>query len=97
MEEALRAGRVLDRVLIARGAGGPRLQEIIDAARAHSVPVRFEPREALDRASNGAAHQGVVAFSAAQRYAALEGILPGAQLLVAPSSGPRMPPAPRLF
>ena len=69
-------------MLIARGAGGPRLQEIIDAARERSVPVRFEPRETLDRASNGAPHQGVVAFAAAQRYAGLEQVLPGAQLLV---------------
>ena len=84
MREALRAGRTLDRVLIARGAGGPRLQEIIDLSRARSVPVRFEPREALDRASNGAAHQGVVAFGAAQRYAELADVLAGAgvQLLV---------------
>ncbi|HYL35262.1 MAG TPA: 23S rRNA (guanosine(2251)-2'-O)-methyltransferase RlmB [Bryobacteraceae bacterium] len=82
VQEALRAGRTLDRVLIARGAGGPRLQEIIDAARERSVPVRFEPRETLDRASNGATHQGVVAFAASQRYAGLEQVLPGAQLLV---------------
>ena len=84
MREALRAGRTLDRVLIARGAGGPRLQEIIDLSRARSVPVRFEPREALDRASNGAAHQGVVAFGAAQRYAELDDVLAGTgvQLLV---------------
>lgn len=82
MREALRAGRALDRILIARGAGGPRLQEIVDLAREHSVSVRFEPREALDRASNGAAHQGVVAFGAAQRYAELEDIPASAQLLV---------------
>jgi 23S rRNA (guanosine2251-2'-O)-methyltransferase len=84
VREALRAGRALDRLLIARGAGGPRLQEIIDLARQRSVPVRFEPREALDRASNGAAHQGVVAFGAAQRYAELDDVLAGAgtQLLV---------------
>ncbi len=84
MREALRAGRPLDRLLIARGAGGPRLQEIIDLARERSVSVRFEPREALDRASNGAAHQGVVAFGAAERYAELDDVLSGAgaQLLV---------------
>jgi 23S rRNA (guanosine2251-2'-O)-methyltransferase len=39
------------------------------------VSVRFEPREALDRASNGAAHQGVVAFGAAERYAELDDVL----------------------
>lgn len=83
VQEALRAGRTLDRILIARGAGGPRLQEIIDAARDRSIPVRFEPREALDRASNNATHQGVVAFGAAQRYGDLQHVLSGgAQLLV---------------
>ena len=84
MREALRAGRALDRLLIARGSGGPRLQEIIDLAREHSVPVRFEPREALDRASNSAAHQGVVAFGAVQRYAELEDVAAraGVELLV---------------
>jgi 23S rRNA (guanosine2251-2'-O)-methyltransferase len=84
VREALRAGRPLDRVLIARGAGGPRLQEIIDLCRERSVSVRFEPREALDRSSNGAAHQGVVAFGAAERYAELDDVLSGAgvQLLV---------------
>jgi 23S rRNA (guanosine2251-2'-O)-methyltransferase len=79
VREALRAARPLDRVLIARGAGGPRLQEIIDLARQRAVSVRFEPREALDRASNGAAHQGVVAFGAAQRYADLDDVLSGTE------------------
>jgi 23S rRNA (guanosine2251-2'-O)-methyltransferase len=82
VREALRAGRALDRVLIARGAGGPRLQEIIDAARERAIPLRFEPREALDRAANNAAHQGVVAFGAAQRYADLEQVVQSAELLV---------------
>jgi 23S rRNA (guanosine2251-2'-O)-methyltransferase len=79
VREALCAARPLDRVLIARGAGGPRLQEIIDLARQRAVSVRFEPREALDRASNGAAHQGVVAFGAAQRYADLDDVLSGTE------------------
>jgi 23S rRNA (guanosine2251-2'-O)-methyltransferase len=82
VREALRAERALDRILIARGAGGPRLQEIIDAARERAIPLRFEPREALDRASNNAAHQGVVAFGASQHYAELEQVIEGTQLLV---------------
>ena len=72
VREALRAGRTLDRVLIARGAAGVRLQEIIDLARERSIAVRFEPREALDRASNGAVHQGVMAFGAAHVYTDLD-------------------------
>lgn len=82
VREALLAGRTLDRVLIARGAAGPRLQEIIDLCRERSVPLRFEPREALDRVSHSATHQGVIAFGAAQRYADLEQVVKHAQLLV---------------
>jgi len=79
--EALRAGHPLDRLLIAQGAGGPRLQEIIDLARRASIPVRFEPRSALDRLAGTAAHQGVVALGAAKKYADLDQAV-AAQLVV---------------
>ncbi len=69
--EALRAGRPIDRVLVAQGAGGQRLQEIIDLARQGGVTVRFEPRASLDRLAGSAAHQGVVAMGASTRYADL--------------------------
>jgi 23S rRNA (guanosine2251-2'-O)-methyltransferase len=82
VREALRAGRALERVSVARGAGGARLQEIIDLCRKAGVPVRFEPREALDRLSRNAPHQGVVAIAAAQRAARLEDVLAQAGLLV---------------
>ena len=70
--EALRAHHPLDRLLVAEGAGGPRLQEIIDMARRASVPVRFEPRSALDRLAGTPAHQGVVAMGATAKYADLD-------------------------
>jgi 23S rRNA (guanosine2251-2'-O)-methyltransferase len=70
--EALKAGRPLERLVVAQGAGGPRLQEIIDLARRASVAVRFEPRSALDRLAGSAAHQGVVALGAAKPYADLD-------------------------
>ena len=70
--EALRAGRPLERLVVAQGAGGPRLQEIIDMARRAAVPVRFEPRTALDRLAGSSAHQGVVALGAARQYAGLD-------------------------
>jgi 23S rRNA (guanosine2251-2'-O)-methyltransferase len=72
VREALRAGRPLDRVLIVKGAAGPRLQELIELCRERKVPVRFETREQLDRAAGGEGHQGVIAFGAAERYAKLE-------------------------
>ena len=80
--EALRARHPLERLLVAQGAGGPRLQEIIDLARRASIPVRFEPRAALDRLAGTSAHQGVVAMGAAQRYADFDGLAPCEMLVV---------------
>ena len=37
--EALRAKHPLERLLVVEGAGGPRVQEIIDLARRASLPV----------------------------------------------------------
>lgn len=72
VREALRSGRSVERVVIATGAGGTRLQEIIEEARQRKVPVRFEPRAALERAAAGGTHQGVIAFVAAQEIARIE-------------------------
>jgi 23S rRNA (guanosine2251-2'-O)-methyltransferase len=80
--EAFRSGRTLDRVLIAQGAGGPRLQEIIDLAHEAGVPVRFEKRAALDRLAGSAAHQGVVALGAAQKYSDLDAAAGSGMLVV---------------
>jgi 23S rRNA (guanosine2251-2'-O)-methyltransferase len=79
--EALRAGNPLERIVIAQGAGGPRLQEIIDLARQAKIPVRFEPRSSLDRLAGSAAHQGVVGLGAARKYADLDSVA-GSQMLV---------------
>jgi 23S rRNA (guanosine2251-2'-O)-methyltransferase len=82
VREALRAGRCLDKVLIAKGAASPRLQEIIDFCREHRIPVRFEGRDALDRIAQAASHQGIVAFGAAHSYVDLETVAESAKLLV---------------
>lgn len=76
VEEALRAGRPIERVVVARGAGNPRMQKIIEACRSASIPLRFEARETLDReAGKDAVHQGVVAVAGAQRYRDLEDVV----------------------
>ncbi len=79
--ESLKSGRPLDRILIAKGAAGPRIQQIVELARRAPVPIRFEDRAALDRLAGAPAHQGVVAMGAAQRYADLDTVA-GAPLLV---------------
>jgi 23S rRNA (guanosine2251-2'-O)-methyltransferase len=82
VREALRAGRPLDKVLVAKSAGGPRIQEIVELCRESAIPVRFEPRETLDHAAKGAAHQNVIAFGAAHEYAEFEAVVKDAKLLV---------------
>ena len=80
--EALRAKRPLERVLVAKGAGGSRLQEVIDLARSSGTPLRFEERAALDRLAGVKSHQGVVALGAATRYSELQDVAPASKLLV---------------
>lgn len=82
MVEALRAKRPLERILVARGLGGARVQEVIELARQSGTPVRFEERDALDRLASTRAHQGVIALGAAKQYAELEDVAPASALIV---------------
>jgi 23S rRNA (guanosine2251-2'-O)-methyltransferase len=58
--------------MITKGAGGVRLQELITLCRERKIPVRFESKEQMDRAANGAKHQGVIGFGSAEQYASLD-------------------------
>jgi 23S rRNA (guanosine2251-2'-O)-methyltransferase len=65
--------RQIERVLVARERGGPRLGRVLKRAREAGVPVTRLPRRALDRkAGSGASHQGVAAVVSAARYADTE-------------------------
>ena len=75
VEEALVAGRPIDRILVARGQRGDRIQKIVDLARSRGVPVRFEERSQLDRAAGSEHHQGVVAFAASRAAVEIEDLL----------------------
>ena len=80
--EALRAGTTIERVLVAKGAGGARVQEIIELCRQKRIPVRFELRQTLDRTCLSTAHQGVVAVAGASQYQTLDDVLGKAEMLV---------------
>src|SRR5690348_11808737 len=75
VKEALEAQRPIDRIAIARGRQDTRVEEIVQLARAQSIPVRFEDRGQLDRLANSRDHQGVVAIAAARPPATLESLL----------------------
>lgn len=74
--EALESsGSNVRRILVARGKGGSRLNEILQLARSEGVPVVFEPIDALDRKAKGEKHQGVLAEISEITYSSLEDIL----------------------
>lgn len=80
--EALRTKRPLERVLIAKGLGGGRVQEVVDLARDLGTPVRFEDRASLDRLAGAKSHQGIVALGSEKKYAELEDVAPQSSLIV---------------
>jgi len=72
----------LERIFITRGRTSPRLQNIIDLARARQIPVQFQPLEALTRKADTPRHQDVVAELSAGTPATLEEILEGQPALI---------------
>lgn len=67
--EALRADRTINEILIANGSRHDRLSDLLELARAKSIPVSRTPRVGLDRIARSSHHQGVVARVSAARYA----------------------------
>jgi len=75
VREALESGRAIDRISIARGRHGERVEELVRLARRRGVPVRFEDRIHVDRLAGTSQHQGVVALAAAKSVLGLEDLL----------------------
>lgn len=74
--EALRAGRRIERVLIAEGVRpDPGLDEVRTRSAEAGVPVVVVARRTLDDGSERGAHQGVVAEVAPFEYANLDEVL----------------------
>lgn len=82
VREALAAGSRLEKILVARGAGGVRIAEILELCRKAGIPVHHVPKDALDRQSEGAVHQGVVAVGVSHDYAGLNDVLNSDLLVV---------------
>ena len=75
VEEALAAGRALERIVIARGRHGERVEAVVRLAKGRSVPVRFEDRQQLDRLTGVREHQGIAALVAAKSAVNLADLL----------------------
>ena len=79
VEEALRAGtRPLDHLSVARereARRDPRIDAVLELARAKGIRISTEPRDQLTRHCKTDAHQGIVAFVRERKFLALEDLL----------------------
>jgi 23S rRNA (guanosine2251-2'-O)-methyltransferase len=75
VEEALVAGRALDRIVVVRGRHGDRIEAVVRLAKSRGVPVRFEDRQQVDRLAGTREHQGIAALAAAKPAVELEDLL----------------------
>ena len=73
--EALRAGRGIDKIYLAKGETDKTLGHIEAKARDAGVPVVRADRRKLDAMSVTKAHQGVIAMAAVREYCSIEDIL----------------------
>lgn len=77
--EALRAGRAIDKIFIAKGDTDKTLGHIASRAREKGVVVVEADRRKLDFMSQTHAHQGVIALAAVKEYCSVEDILAAAE------------------
>jgi len=75
VREALRAGRPVNKILMARDYYSGPLLEIFALAREKSIPVQKVEKHSLNRFVPETAHQGVIALVSPKAYAAVEDIL----------------------
>lgn len=72
--EAILAGQDLDKILVLKNLNNPLIQELLQAARDHKVPVQRVPAQKLQRYTRKN-HQGVVCLISAISYGSLDHII----------------------
>jgi len=75
IRELLASGRSVDKVMVARGEREGSIGELIRTAREAGIPVLETERSKLDALTQGAKHQGILAFAAERAYASVSDIL----------------------
>lgn len=75
VSEAIRSGRPIDKLMIARGEKSGAVVGILAKAKEKQIPVKEVDRTKLDFLSGGAVHQGIIALAAVKEYSTVEEIL----------------------
>ena len=77
--EALKSGRAIDSLLVAKGERGGSVGKIIGMCRDLGVVVKETDHRKLDKICEGENHQGVAAWAAVKEYSSVEDILKNAE------------------
>ena len=75
IREAIKAGRNIERLLVAEGEIQGSVKEIVYDAKQNGAIVQEVERARLDRISQTGAHQGIIAYVAVKEYVSVEDIL----------------------
>ncbi len=84
VSEAIRSGRPIDKILVARGEKSGAVVGILAKARERQIPVKEVDRSKLDYITGGTAHQGIAAFAAVKDYCSVDDIFEYAKELNEP-------------
>ena len=77
IREALKSGRDIEKLLVARGELSGSAREIVQIAKERRIPVQEVDRTRLDAITHN--HQGMLAFASAYQYSTVEAMLELAQ------------------
>lgn len=75
IREAIKAGRNIERLLVAEGEIQGSVKEIVYDARSRGAIIQEVERARLDRISVTGAHQGIIAYVAVKEYVSVEDII----------------------
>jgi 23S rRNA (guanosine2251-2'-O)-methyltransferase len=73
--EALKAGREINKILVAEGADKGSAAEILALARERGIVIQRVPRAKLETIAQSRNHQGIIAYLAAKEYVELEALI----------------------
>ena len=73
--EALRSGREIDKLFVAKGGAQGPVRAIIAKCADRKIPIKEVPQSKLDFMCGGQNHQGVILMAAAHSYASVDDIL----------------------
>lgn len=73
--ELLQSGKPVNKLLLQGEGTAGRFQDIVSQARTQKIPFQFVDKVALDRLTEKAKHQGILAYVAPREYAEVEDML----------------------